>query len=234
VQRPTSTLAQQKVKDKKDSRDTKNINLEAKAISEMKTQSPKAIEPKEQIHKNKDFVLEASQSSTSTNFSEICQIIQEKLPHLHSRLIHTIPDDSEAKVLANLWTQEKQIPQVLILSFDEVPKHQAFLANICKALEVNGIKTQVTHAKKLESDNRWQALLEAKEMKLVLASSAGFYHLGELQKYYREGNRQGRHYLGDKSLLLLSDISFYLKEPALKPSLWAAIKELLATAFKTS
>lgn len=183
----------------------------------------------EKVHKDKEFTLDVPPLPSPADFSDLRKIIQEKIPHVHARLINTLPSDSEAKVLGKLWTQEKQIPQVLILSFDEVPKHQTFLANICKALEVYGVKTQVDNAHKLERSNGWQALLESKEMRLVLASSAGFYHLDELQKHYREGNKQGRHFLGDRPLLLLSDISFYLKEPSLKPSLWAAIKEILAT-----
>ena len=177
------------------------------------------------------FKLESPAPLPQTDFSALRTIINEKLPHV--RLLDQLPDDTEAKKLANIWTQEKKIPQVLILSFDEAPKHQAFLANIAKALEVHGIDTQVASAAKLERENEWQKLFHSIELKLVVAGSSGFYNLPELQKHYREGTKQGRHYLGDRLLLLLSDISYYLKEPTLKPSLWSALKELLANTSAT-
>lgn len=173
------------------------------------------------------FSLEIPAAPKPLDFTVLRKIIHEKLPHMH--LIEQAPDDAEAKRLAKIWDQEKQISKVIILSFDETPKHQAFLANIRIALEVIGISAQVTNAIKFERDNAWENLLQSKELKLVVASSSGFYNLPELQKKYREGTKQGRHFLGDRALLLLSDISFYLKEPALKPSLWSALKELMAS-----
>lgn len=172
------------------------------------------------------FKLEVPAALPQADFSALRTIVNEKLPHV--RLLDKLPDDTEAKKLANAWTQEKKIPQVMILSFDEPPKQQAFLVNIAKALEAHGIDAQVATATKLERENEWQKLLQSKELKLMVAGSSGFHSLPQLQKHYREGTKQGRHYLGDRLLLLLSDISYYLKEPALKPSLWAALKALLA------
>jgi glucan-binding YG repeat protein len=161
-------------------------------------------------------------TGSSPNFTELRKIIQEKLPHIH--LLDQLPDDSEAKALANNWTKEKQAAQIIILSFDEPAKHQLFLENIAKALKLFGFHAVVANAMKME----WQKMLQSNALKLIVAGSSGFHNLAELQKHHREDARQGRHYLGDRPLLLLSDIGFYLKEPTLKPSLWKALKELLA------
>lgn len=209
-------------------------NIEAPKLPDKADLNKTAIAPTTQKQENPAdqpppvpgaFKLEVPAALPQTDFAVLRTIVTEKLPHV--RLLDRLPDDTEAKRLANAWTQEKKIPQVMILSFDEPPKQQAFLANIAKALEAHGIDAQVATATKLERENEWQKLLQSKELKLVVAGSSGFHSLPQLQKHYREGAKQGRHYLGDRLLLLLSDISYYLKEPALKPSLWAALKALL-------
>lgn len=180
--------------------------------------------PKENIAPSTKLKLDLTATAPATDFNELRKIIKEKLPHLH--LIDQLPDDSEAKMLAKSWSNEKKPAQVLILSFDEPPKHQLFLANIAKALQLFGFHAVIANPMKIE----WQQTLQSKDLKLIVAGSAGFHSLTELQKLHREDPRQGRHYIGDQQLLLLSDISFYLKEPALKPSLWKALKELLTTS----
>lgn len=197
-----------------------------------KTTAPIADKTSAPIKENGPFKLEVPSALQPADFNDLKKIVREKLPHL--QLVDHLPDDGEAQKLSNSWAQEKKSPQVLILSFDETQKHLAFLMNIAKALEMHGISASVANALKLEQNAKWETTLQAEELKLIVASSSGFYQLQELQKYYKEGTKQGRHYLGDRLLLLLSDISFYLKEPSLKPSLWGALKELLTAASKTS
>jgi hypothetical protein len=198
----------------------------------IKASTPQAPKTPPALKDGALFTLEPPLPLNPIDFADLRKIINEKLPQL--RVWDQIPDDTEAKELAKLWTQEKKTPPVLILSFDETAMHQAFLANIAKTLKVYGIQAGVANAVKLEQDNKWNEILNSTELKLVIASSSGFYKLVELQKNYREGTKQGRHYLGDRLLLLLSDISFYFKEPTLKPSLWGALKELLPNIFTTS
>ena len=172
------------------------------------------------------FTLETPSPLKIQEFTELRKIITEKLPHL--RLVDLIPDDAEAKLLASLWTQEKKKTQAVILAFDDISKHLAFLGNIVKALEVFGITAQIADAHKIERNQGWEDLLQSKELKLVIASSSGFHHLKGLQKHYKEGAKQEPHFLGGHALMLLSDISFYFKEPALKISLWIALKKILS------
>lgn len=177
-------------------------------------------------HRSLIFKLDPPTTLPTTDFTELRKIIHEKLPKV--QFFDQLPDDSEAKQLANSWAKEKQAAQVLILSFDEPPKHQLFLSNIAKALQLFGLHAVVANAIKMERHQEWLKMLQSKELKLVIASSSSFFNLPELQKHYREEAKQARHYLGEHLLLLLSDIGFYFKEPALKPSLWKALKELLA------
>lgn len=212
--------------DKSDFNKTVTVPLSPAPTNKTPPKPEKTENSSEQTSVTGFFKLEFPSALPQTDFSDLRTIIQQKLPNV--RLLDQLPDDTEAKKMASIWSQEKKIPQVLILSFDDVPKHQAFLSNIAKALEIHGIDAKVANAAKLERENEWQKLLQSKELKLVIAGSSGFYNLPELQKNYREGTKQGRHHLGDRLLLLLSDISYYLKEPTLKPSLWGALKELLA------
>lgn len=172
------------------------------------------------------FKLELPPPPSPADFSELRRIIQEKHPRLS--LIDSIPDDAAAKTQAALWKHPQKIPQILIFGVNEQPKQIAFLENLAKALTLHGFQTQVVNALKIERDQQWQTFLNAQELKLFIGSDVGFNRLPALQKVYKHDSKKGFHYLGNRPLFLLSDISFYLKEPALKLSLWNALKQLLA------
>lgn len=126
------------------------------------------------------FNLELPAPLKPLDFSNLRKIIHEKLPLM--RLVEQFPDDTEAKSLANLWSQEKKIPQVLILSFDENPKHQAFLANIRIALEVIGIDTQVANASKMERDLESDETASIERIKACRRKQLGFLQLAGIAK----------------------------------------------------
>lgn len=181
--------------------------------------------PKTPIKENTFFALEPLKPAAPLDLIEMRKTASEHLPGL--ALLNTIPDDLEARQRANAWEHQTSQPNVIILSFDDVSKHQAFLANIGKALAVCGFTSRVIRAGKVELDNGWDQLLQSEQLRLVIGSDVGITSLPRLHKNYREAAKTAKHYIGNAPLLLLSDISFYLKEPALKPSLWKAIKELL-------
>ncbi len=66
-------------------------------------------------------------------------------------------------------------------------------------------------------------MTQSPDLRLVIASDYDLYLQPELMKVYREAPQQGKHYLNKTPLLLLSDLSLYLKEPQLKSLLWRAI-----------
>lgn len=199
------------------------------ALPKISSQQNKTLPDSKEIP---PFNLELPPLAQVVDFSAMRKIIEEKFPQV--RFVNKIPDDSEAQKLAHVWAEEKRVPQVLILAFDEIDRHQLFLKDIAKALEQRGIYAQIVNALKIEQNKEWQKQLQSPALQLVISSSSQFYHLSDLQKYYREGTKQGRYYLANCLLLLLADISFYFKEPSLKPSLWNAIKELLAKPFSVS
>jgi hypothetical protein len=148
-------------------------------------------------------------------------------------LADTIPDDYVAKKLMNLWATEQQISPVVILSFDHQENHLNFLKNIAKAISLRFGPAKVVSASKLEKEKQWNSLLSTKELHLIIASDYHLYLQPNLMNYHKEEPKQGKHFLQQTPLLLLSDLDLYLKEPQLKSLLWRAIcNELIS--IKTS
>lgn len=174
---------------------------------------------------SKPFQLDSPPPIHSIHFGELRKIIQEKLPKV--QLVDHLPDDGDAKKRARQWECPKQAAQVLLLSCHETPKQAAILVNIEKALAIYGIHVQMIDGLKLEQSSRWEDIFCASELKLIIISDASFHRLSGLKKYYKEDAKNGRHYLKDRSLVLLSDVSSYLKEPWLKSALWSTLSQLL-------
>ncbi len=169
------------------------------------------------------FFIPASPASiVKENTSELFKLIATSLPHLH--LVNEPPDDSQARLIANTW-QQKRTPQVIILSFDEIQTHLEFLQNVAKAIHGRGYSVEVI---KIGKEATLDPLFEEK-LQLIIGNDSSLHTFPNLSKHYRESTKSGKHYLKEIPLLLLSDISFYLKEPSLKLSLWNAIKEKLPT-----
>lgn len=176
------------------------------------------------------IAIESQPPSKPIDFSDLRKIMGEKFPHIP--LIDNIPDDAVAKRAISSGKQPLTLPQVALLAFDEIPAHREFLTNVAKAIEGIGATAQVHSASTLENDFGWDVVIRS-GVRLVIASSSGLYASPGLQKLHREVQKQGRHYLGDCPLLLMSDIGFYLQEPSLKHSLWATIKEHVKSFVRT-
>lgn len=198
-------------------------------VQEQKTPLPIISKSKEVVAKEEKltsfFELEPLKASEPLDISDFRSIIKEKFPQ--QPYLETIPNDSDAKRINSAWELEKMAPEVIVLFFQETPKHRAFLNNLCRAIQSLGIHAALSSAAKCEQELSWDSLLKSKNLRLVIASDYAIYTLPELMKHYKETPKKGRQQLGNVPLFLLSDLSFYLKEPSLKPSLWKALKEIL-------
>lgn len=153
------------------------------------------------------------------------EIITSKFPHL--QIYETIPDDTVARKLKNAWQKDQTIPPVLILTFIQDEQHLIFLKNIAKAISLCHTPARVISGLKIEAEKKWDKLVESSGVKLIISCDYGFFLQPGLKQYYREEPQQGKHFIGNISLLLLSDLNLYLEQPQLKPLLWQAIcKEL--------
>lgn len=187
-------------------------------------------EPKEKKTAPKEksfdhFVLEPMGKADPIDLSSV----RKKLADLFPAMVTTdyIPDDREAKLKRFMWEKESIIPQVAVLSFNAPPKHEAFLNHLVEAIEKFGLTSKIINAHKIEEDGQWEQLLNHEDLRLTIASDYGINALPTLLKYHREVPKQAQHFLHKTPLFLLSDLSFYLKEPSLKSSLWKALKEIL-------
>lgn len=138
-------------------------------------------------------------------------------------LCDTIPSDARAQKLKNAWKNESLIPPVVLLSFHEEEKQNRFLKNLAQAISLRLAPARVLSVAALEKEKKWDTLLHSSQLRLVIACDYALYSQPGLMTYYREEPQLGKHFLHRTPLLLLSDLSLYLKQPPLKSLLWRAI-----------
>lgn len=171
------------------------------------------------------FVPEPSSSVAvgAVDVSEIRKILEK---HTSIRFFDVIPSDAEAKKKARNWEQE-QLTQVLIVTFNDSPRHNNFLENLRFAIEGQGWSAKVAKGMDVEKNKTWSALLASKTLHLVIATSGDIETSAELKKLCRETAQPAKHTLGGIPLLLLADPATYMMDPHLKQLLWKSLKELL-------
>lgn len=180
-------------------------------------------------HASKMFALDPMGDTPVSHLNrEFWKLFSTLFPDVN--LSESIPSDAQAQKIKNNWLQEQMIPPVVLLSFQEGEKQLIFLKNIADAISLQLAPARVFSASKIEQENEWDALLKSPALQLVIASDYGLYMQPGLMKFYREIPQQGKHFLGSIPLLLLSDLSLYLKEPQLKSLLWRAICNEFAAA----
>ncbi len=169
----------------------------------------------------KGLALEPFAAQASHDLSGFWKLHRQFLPEV--TVNETIPEDAVALKLKNSWRNEQTIPPVVILSFRGEEKELAFLKNVAHAISLRLAPARVIPASRWEKENGWEGMTQSPDLRLVIASDYDLYLQPELMKVYREAPQQGKHYLNKTPLLLLSDLSLYLKEPQLKSLLWRAI-----------
>ena len=177
--------------------------------------------------KTKGFSLEPLVGSAPQEGGELWNLCQTLFPNWV--LSKTIPSDAMAQRNKNAWLKNQEISPVTILSFHDNEQQLTFLKNIAHAISLRLAPARVLSASKLEKENGWENILHSPHLRLVIASDYGLYLHPKLMHFYREVPQQGKHFLNKVPLLLLSDLSLYLKEPQLKPLLWRAICNEFAT-----
>lgn len=171
---------------------------------------------------SKGLTLEPlSVPASSRDHRDFWNLFPSLFPEL--TLCESVPNDSMAQKFKNAWLKHQEIPSVVILSFHDGEKELAFLKNVAQAISLRLAPARVLSAPKLEKENSWETMLQSPNLHLMIASDYGLYLQPGLMRFYREVPQQGKHYLNHIPLLLLSDLSLYLKEPQLKSLLWRAI-----------
>jgi hypothetical protein len=167
------------------------------------------------------FSLEPMAATNCLEKEEYIRFFQKNFPHYS--LLEKTPSDQKAQKIKNAWHTEQLIPPIILLSFNDQEKHLTFLKNVANAITRHLAPAKVLSGITIEQEKRWESLLKTSELRLIIASDYGLYLLPGLMKHYKENARTAKHFVDQTPLLLLSDLSLYLKEPQLKPLLWRAI-----------
>lgn len=145
-------------------------------------------------------------------FAQICKEIFPDLP-----LSEKIPNDAIAK-------KRKDVKHpVLILSFSENEQENNLLTNMAKAITLHITPAKVLHIRTLKKDNLLETVFDPAHVRLVITTDYDLYLQADLMRHYEDRAQHGKHFLHRIPLLLLSNLSLYLKEPQLKSLLWRAI-----------
>lgn len=142
-------------------------------------------------------------------------------------LLKEVPDDSLAKRIAMRWKTKNRSAPISLLSFNEPPQQMAFLKNVTQALDVYFGPARLIAAEPIEKEKQWEAFLSVPTLKLIIVCDYTLWQLNAVLPFYRE-MKEGRM-LGSVPLLLLPDLSLYLKDPSLKRSLWKALCSKLSS-----
>lgn len=178
------------------------------------------------------FKLEPLPTSPVFDKRESWQLMQSLFPQLELR--EKIPSDALAQKMKKSWAHDQIIPPVILLSFHDQEPQLTFLKNLAQAISLRLAPARVLSAPKLEKEQQWETLFASPGLRLVITSDYELYLQPQLMRYYREVPQQGKHFLNQIPLLLLSDLTLYLKQPQLKALLWRAICNEFAVSHRHS
>lgn len=190
----------------------------------MKVPAPiqSAPPPPPVVTEEKHFVPDLPQAPPASTIDlSYKEILKEHFPQLV--LSDSIPTDHVAKREKDAWMAKQQILPVAILAFYEDAPSMALLKNIAKAINLRLAPAKVLNGIELEKEQQWETVLSNPDLRFVISGDYGLYLQPGLMKHYHQDPKTGTHYLNRTPLLLLSDISLYLKKPELKALLWNAI-----------
>ena len=134
-----------------------------------------------------------------------------------------IPSDAKARQIAQRWKTKNQSAPISLLFLNEPLQQQRFLTNLASALDVIFGPARLINAEGIEKESQWEAFLSVPELKLVIICDYALWQMPHLLQFYREVPNQTQRFLLNKPLMLLPDLTLYLKDPQLKRSLWKAL-----------
>lgn len=169
---------------------------------------------------------EFSVSSEPVQFAPLQAVFQKMFPQI--ALCSEIPSDVRAKNIAHRWKTKNQVAPISVLHLNEPPKQKALLCEIVKAIDVSFGSTRLIDAEAIEKEKQWETFLLSETLQLVIVCDYTLWQLTDLARHYKEAPAQSIRTLGNIPLLLLPDLSLYLKDPLLKRSLWKAICKRLS------
>jgi hypothetical protein len=171
--------------------------------------------------------LEPSAKPLHDDMEEIRQKVGKAAPHL--RLAAAIPEDTEAKKIANMWQEHLKNIEAAVLSFGETGASLEFLQSVAKAIDALLVPCKVIDALRFEKEKKWNLFFESYPLKLVLAPDIRLWKSTSLAAFYKENPASSSSSLGPSPLLFLQPAPTYLKNPKEKRALWKLIVSQLSS-----
>lgn len=166
--------------------------------------------------------LEPMQSPAQDSFDDVRKRVQTSLSNL--QILNEIPDDREARTIAEGWRRRSSVPEILLLAHEESVQARALLANLAKAIALSIGRCDLISVQQIERSNRWDDYLDRSRVRLVVAPDHAIYQVQAAMDRYKEEASTSRRFLGGVPLLLLSDLPRYFHDPKRKAALWQAIR----------
>ncbi|MBF8262923.1 MAG: hypothetical protein HW387_588 [Parachlamydiales bacterium] len=156
-----------------------------------------------------------------TSFEDVRKMMSRVFPEMTFPTI--IPSDVKARQIAERWITKNQSAPLSILFFQEQKAQHQFLVNLTAALDTFYGEAKLIQAEGIEKDNQWEAFLSVPQLKLVIVGDYALWQMPHLLQYYRENPTRTEKFLQKTPVMLLPDLTLYLKDPSLKRSLWKAL-----------
>lgn len=188
----------------------------------------KMITPSQKPTEKKDFREPEKPSCNLTlsfqHFKDLMQLVNPRIKILDDTL-----NDSRAKEIASSWKLKSKVGKITLLAFGENPKEIFFLKELAKALHLLFQPTKIINAATLEKENKWDDYLSQPYLKLLLITDVNLWKLKNLVQHYHENPTTNETFLKEVPLMLLPQISLYLKEPLMKKTLYENLKKKIQT-----
>lgn len=155
--------------------------------------------------------------------SDIATLFHASFPHI---FIHAdIPSDRKAIAIKTGWKIKSRLIDVPIFSTQEMTPFLPLLHNIAKAISASFAPSKVIHIDTVEKKDVWDTLLDSHYIKLILCPDVILWSSKALMKHYKQQPLKTIQKLGDIDLILLPELSLYLKDPMLKQALWNMLSQ---------
>lgn len=156
---------------------------------------------------------------------DIEEVIKKRVSHYP---LSPPPSDKRAHMVKNQWKFSSSFPKVPLFVSKEASSFRPLLESIAEAISLTFVPSRLIDITPYEEEKSWHTLFESTEIDLILIPDITLWETSELITFYKEfPQNQSKRLLGNVPLLLLPDLSLYLKAPLLKRSLWNLISQHL-------
>lgn len=184
--------------------------------------APPQVSQKLEIERTAILKLEPMAPPPNDTLESVAKRIKERLPKFQT--VETVPNDREARQIAEGWQRRSALPEILLLAQEETVPSRTLLANLAKAIALCIAPCDLVSVQQIERRGGWERYLDPSKVKLVIAPDHAIYPVQSAVDRLREEASTARRFLGDIPLLLISNLPRYLHDPKRKTALWEAIR----------